>query len=64
MQTTKSIFEWNQMTDDRNLFDLGFLWGEKSIEFFKLNKFLTGTTVHNTQADKIVYEEVFALHET
>ena len=51
------------MTDDSNTLDLGFIWGEKSTEFFKLHQFLTGTTVRNKVAYKIVYEEVFALYE-
>ena len=58
------MFEWNVMTDNLNYFDLAFLWGMSTVEFFKLKQFLTGTTVFNKQAGNIVYEEVFALHET
>ena len=52
------------MTDNLNHFDLAFLWGKSTVEFFKLKQFLTGTTVINKEAANLVYEEVFALHET
>ena len=52
------------MTDNLNIFDLEHFWGKTTIEFFKLDRFMTGTTVLNKEAANIVYEEVFALHET
>ena len=59
MQTSKSIVQEQVLNDNLNIFDLGYGKGNGvSYEYFKLDKFLTGTLVTDKGMGK-VYEEVF-----